>query len=175
MWQSTQGRATPNRSLLWIIPGSVAVPAGMVNGPYRTVLVEVAACAGRPEPNPTSTIPMARATTMTERFTAAPFSLLAATVPLAASHRSPIHSDGNRTPADASPPVLTRHGPLHDANRGGSVWQVRHLDRIRHAVGGPGDAGRMGAEPHGPSWPPSSDHSPGFCLGWLHGSPCARR
>src|SRR5215218_1845168 len=105
---------------------------------------------------------MARATTMTERFTAAPFSLLAATVPLAASHRSPIHSDGNRTPADASPPVLTRHGPLHDANRGGSVWQVRHLDRIRHAVGGLGDAGRMGAEPHGPSWPPSSDRSPGF-------------
>src|SRR4029450_9054685 len=63
---------------------------------------------------------------------------------------------------EAPPPVLTRHGPLHDANRGGLVWQVRPLDRIRHAVGGPGDAGRMGAEPHGSSWPPSSDRSPGF-------------
>jgi hypothetical protein len=31
MWQSTQGRATPNRSLLWIIPGSVAVPAGIAD------------------------------------------------------------------------------------------------------------------------------------------------
>src|SRR5215207_2354993 len=112
MWQSTQGRATPNRSLLWIIPGSVAVPAGMVNGPYRTVLVEVAAWAGRPEPNPTSTIPMARATTMTERFTAAPFQIPNGGGP--ASCKPPI-ADTQRRQLDASRRLFTGT----DSSRGG--------------------------------------------------------
>src|SRR4029453_5534249 len=45
---------------------------------------------------------------------------------------------------EAPPPVLTGHGPLHDANRGGLVWQVRPLDRSPDVAGGPGGAGGGG-------------------------------
>jgi len=51
------------------------------------------------------------------------------------------------------------------------VWQVRHLDRVRPAVGGQGDAWRMGAEPMA-ILATQVVHAHRFRLGRLHGSPC---
>jgi hypothetical protein len=66
-------------------------------------LVEVAACAGRAEPNPASTIAMASPATTAKRFTATPFSLLDGDGP--ASSKPPI--------ADATATEPGQQTPLH--------------------------------------------------------------
>src|SRR5215213_4377702 len=99
-----------------------------------------------------------------------------AAVPRAASRRSPIHSDGNSTPADASSPVLTRHGAVYDVNpeKAGGVVGAG-------ARPGPGMAwGRQVVldDLCRAPWPILTtlvvDAHP-VSLGRLHGSPCTRR
>src|SRR5215216_7772796 len=99
-----------------------------------------------------------------------------AAVPRAASRRSPIHSDGNSTPADASSPVLTRHGAVYDVNpeKAGGVVGAG-------ARPGPGMAwGRQVVlddpyRAHGRSWPPWWWTLTRFCLAGCTAPPCAGR
>jgi hypothetical protein len=72
MEQSVHGRATPNFNRLWIMPGSVTVPPGMVNGPYLTTFVKVAAWAGEAGTTPMNSVAASKAARAANLLTTSP-------------------------------------------------------------------------------------------------------